>query len=336
MPWLVAVAVAVGGTSSGAFAAPVQPAAANSPASDGPPPPPPPGAMKPPPPPPGAMKPPPPAKPKVGPPGVAAIVNGQQIKIDEVKTMAYQHYGSPMLTQLIQSTLVDQEARKLNLSASPAEIQAKIAEVKTQIESRGPGQTLESALKTAHMTMADLRSLYRTRVLIEKLADRRVKPTKMLHLRHILIMTANPAGSPDVKPHTEDEAKAIFQKVQDDIKAGKSWDELVTTYSEDKQTNSKEKAGDLGVVGPNTGFDQDFMKGANALKTGEISKEPIKSVYGIHIVKLESTSSDAKGAEKDLYKIPMDQDRQQQQGMMQQTILKELQDKAKIDNFIDQ
>jgi hypothetical protein len=331
--------MAISSGASGAFAAPASNPAAKTVAVAQNPPPRSPGMSNPgappPPPPPGAMTPPAPPKPKIGPPGVAAMVNGEKITIAAVKDMTYQQHGSEALQTLIRTALIDQEAKKENVTATSAEIAVKIQDVKKRIES-APGRTLESELKRAHMTMDDLRKLYKGQVEMEKMAAKREKPSHMVHIRHILIYTANPAGTADIKPHTDAEAKTIAAQVESDMKAGVKWEDLVTKYSEDKQTNSKDKAGDLGVVGKTSPFDQDFMNGVMKLNPGQTSTEPIKSIYGYHFVKVESSSDTATGAEKDLYKTAMDQDKQMQLQQAEQSLMQDIQQKAKIDNFIDQ
>ena len=90
-----------------------------------------------------------------------------------------------------------------------------------------------------------------------------------VHARHILI---------------SGDADELAQKIISDLKAGASFDVLAREYSQDP--GSKTNGGDLGEF-PRGVMVADFEKAAFALeKPGDIS-EPVKSQFGIHIIKLE-------------------------------------------------
>ncbi|MBQ7561482.1 MAG: peptidylprolyl isomerase [Synergistaceae bacterium] len=95
-----------------------------------------------------------------------------------------------------------------------------------------------------------------------------MQPEKV-HARHILI---------------SGDADELAQKIIADLKAGASFDVLAREYSQDP--GSKNNGGDLGEF-PRGVMVADFEKAAFALKNpGDIS-EPVKSQFGIHIIKLE-------------------------------------------------
>ncbi|WP_165445244.1 peptidylprolyl isomerase [Bacilliculturomica massiliensis] len=78
----------------------------------------------------------------------------------------------------------------------------------------------------------------------------------------------------------EDLANEIYDKIMN----GADFGEMAAEYGTD---GTKDNGGSLGVLSeddPN--YDADFMKGAFALKSGEVSK-PVKSRYGYHLIKME-------------------------------------------------
>ncbi|MBQ7578365.1 MAG: peptidylprolyl isomerase [Synergistaceae bacterium] len=96
-----------------------------------------------------------------------------------------------------------------------------------------------------------------------------MQPEKV-HARHILI---------------SGDADELAAKIIADLKAGASFDVLAKEYSLDP--GSKANGGDLGEF-PRGVMVPDFEKAAFALKNpGDIS-EPVKSQFGLHIIKLEA------------------------------------------------
>lgn len=350
-PWSVAVALMLGATATISTAqiaraqdAPAagnpQPAApAQQPAAPAPPPPPqmaPPPNMRP-------MRPgmgqpmmpppPPPAKPLIGPPGVAATVNGQNISEDAVRDMAYKTQGPRVIDTMITNLIIDQEAKKQHLTATPADITAKINEMRQQVKGQFPGQSLEVLVVNSGHTMDELRDNLKTRVELEKLVGKDLKAPRAVHVRHILIRTEN-VGAPDpnTKVHTEAEAKDILTKIRADLKAGKSFADEAKEYTEDP--SGKANGGDLPIVLPNSPLDPAFLEASLKLKKGEVTQEPVKSVYGLHLIECDSTSEDPTPVDKPLFEQAQSNYKTQQLSMQIQTYVQTLKAKAKIANYI--
>ena len=73
-------------------------------------------------------------------------------------------------------------------------------------------------------------------------------------------------------------------EAQDLLKAlqqGKSFADLAKKFS---RCSSAQQGGDLGVVAIHR-LDEDFADAAMALKPGEISKSPVRTKFGYHIIK---------------------------------------------------
>ncbi len=62
------------------------------------------------------------------------------------------------------------------------------------------------------------------------------------------------------------------------------------TFNEAAREHSLDKAGRSGLLGwkRRDELDQDFWAGALAVPVGEYTKEPVKTQYGYHLIKVES------------------------------------------------
>ncbi|MCS5711723.1 SurA N-terminal domain-containing protein [Candidatus Berkiella aquae] len=99
-----------------------------------------------------------------------------------------------------------------------------------------------------------------------------------VHIAHILISLPKDADEKATK-----EANTKVEEIQKRLKAGESFETLAKEFSDDKE--SAKVGGDLAWLTPGEMF-PDFEKAAFALdKTGQVS-EPLKTQYGIHIIKL--------------------------------------------------
>ncbi len=130
--------------------------------------------------------------------------------------------------------------------------------------------TYLSNLKGFGITDTFIRKTFENQLLRSKLMEeitRDIDPlAEQVWARHILVAT-------------EDEAL----KVLDELKAGKDFKELASTYSTDP--GSKDNAGDLGWFGKGR-MVPEFEEAAFALaKVGDLS-QPVQSVHGWHIIQL--------------------------------------------------
>ena len=93
-----------------------------------------------------------------------------------------------------------------------------------------------------------------------------IKPEDEIRARHILVKT-------------EEEAKAIIK----DLDAGKDFIEIAKEKSTDP---NKSEGGDLGYFGKGR-MVPEFEAAAFALEKGAYSKEPVKTQFGFHVIKIE-------------------------------------------------
>lgn len=102
----------------------------------------------------------------------AAVVNGQVVPKGDLTRRLIQSYGDDTTQQLVDETLIFQEARKENVQISQAEINTKISDLEKQI----PGG-LDAALKDRKMDRTDLDRLIRLQIIKEKILGKDIKVT---------------------------------------------------------------------------------------------------------------------------------------------------------------
>ena len=256
------------------------------------------------------------------PAGVAAMVNGYAITTAYLDRIYQTQYPEPieesnedqvmvqrldLLGRLITSEIMWQQAEKLGLTATDADID-------TEVNKRRAPYTkdeFDKKLAERHMTMEDLRAQLRRELTINKLINREItshiiitdnevanfynankamfnpaEPT--VHMAQILV-TPNP--DPNVrnlknsKAQNANEAKAKIQDIMRRLQQGEDFNMLAQSYSEDP--SSAPNGGDMGFV-PAASLDKlppEVRKTIDAIQPGSIS--PIIAMGdGYRIVKV--------------------------------------------------
>ncbi len=109
---------------------------------------------------------------------------------------------------------------------------------------------------------------------------------KQYRARHILLKLAQNAGEADEKKVLEKAKKIIA-----DIKSGAKFEDLAKQYSEDEV--SKVRGGDLDYFSEGR-MVKPFEEAVKKLKDGEITEEPVRTIFGYHIIKMEGTKEAVK------------------------------------------
>lgn len=239
----------------------------------------------------------------VGRMGSAVITRDEMLKALE------EWYGPQVVEDLISLKIVEQEAKKYGVTATKAEIDQRYNEAIDGMRARvPPGADVYVELAKQGWTRPHMEAVLKRALLLEKLVARTVRDTDFIQARHVLIQPQMPAITPDqnvsaeerqklfveARAKAEDEAKAKAQKVYEELKAGKDFAEAAKEYSDDR--SNKDKGGDLGAFARGM-MVKEFEDAAFALKPGEIS-EPVKTVYGWHIIKVEKLGKDIPAVEK--------------------------------------
>lgn len=103
---------------------------------------------------------------------VAAVVNGQPISRLEVVEQSEKQSGKTTLDTLVRDALIEQEAKKENVSVSDSEVNSEISTLSNNLKKQG--QTLDQVLQTQGMTEDDLRNLIRLDKLVQIMVSKNV------------------------------------------------------------------------------------------------------------------------------------------------------------------
>jgi hypothetical protein len=142
--------------------------------------------------------------------------------------------------------------------------------------------------------MEELRSDFRQDIERTQLAIGEVQPIHMVHA-HIILARANPASASDA----DRAAQAQIAAIQDQLKAGKRFEDLAVQYC---VPDDPSKSGDMGIIYPYMpGVDTDLANAACLLKKGEISSQPIRTYDGYALLEVISDSDNHPGDEDAAY-----------------------------------
>lgn len=245
--------------------------------------------------------------PKSGADPVVAKVNGETIRRSEVletqKQLPPQYRNLPLeqiypllLDEMIDSRLATAEARRLKLQNDP-EVKRRIVNAEDQI----------------------LRDAYFNREVTKILTDQELRK------RYDEIVAAMPKQEEIRARHivvkTTEEAEAVIKQLQ----AGGDF----ATIAKEKSTDgSKDEGGDLGYFNKGDVVPA-FWAAADALKPGEITKTPVETEFGWHVIQVEDR--------RPVQPPPFDSVREQLYNQLSRQViadeLEKLRSKAKVQRF---
>ncbi|WP_449230498.1 peptidylprolyl isomerase [Azospirillum doebereinerae] len=210
-----------------------------------------------------------PAAPAVADP-VVARVNGEELHRSDVSRMIAQlpPQVQQMPVEMIYPAVIDQlVSGKLVAAAGYKDKLADSAEVKDEIK-----RAEERAVQRAY---------------IQKEVKARITP-KAMDDAYQAFLKQNPPQEEVKAAHIlvekEDEAKAIIAQ----LKKGGDFAKLAKEKSKDAAAAAQ--GGDLGYFTKDA-MVEPFANAAFAMKPGEVSKEPVKTQFGYHIIKVEEKRS---------------------------------------------
>lgn len=250
---------------------------------------------------------------------VVAVVNDDIILKTELEQLAGTEYRGPDLStpegkrewadtkrkaldQIVDSKLMEQQARELKLAVSPEEIDRAVQQVKDQ--NHLDDATFTDALKQQGLTMAGYRKMLREQILRLKVINtavrarvsvgddevrafyqqnaRQMSGDRQAHLRQILI--ALPEGA---TPAEVEAKKQVATKVTELARGGTQFAELAKQYSDDEAT--KEAGGDLGYIGKGV-LVESLDDAVAAMEPGDI-RGPLRTDRGWVVLQLVDRKS---------------------------------------------
>jgi len=204
-----------------------------------------------------------------------------------------------VLKQLIDEKLLLQEVREKGLEPSSKEVQQEIKMIKDNFETEGQFKRFLAANGVNEPQLEDyVKKQLAIQKLVEEITadvtvtgeevkqyyqenkDRFTEPEQR-KVRHILIgFEGNDLGTERSQMDAKVEAIRLLEK----IKEGADFAQLAKEKSEDP--GSKDNGG-LYTVTRGGGFAKEFEDAVFSLSEGQVTPEPVKTMFGYHIIKLE-------------------------------------------------
>lgn len=205
--------------------------------------------------------------------GVAAVVNGEKITVAEIRDaykanpqlkgrVSFNDFYNKALDGFISGKIVYQEAVKAKVTDTP-EYKAQLALAKQEL-ARKIYLEQQVAKKVTDKDVKKLYDEYKTTF----------KSEKEVKAKHILVPS-------------KDKADEVIAK----LKKGGDFDKLAKEYS-------KEPA-ELGYFTKRV-MVPEFANAAFSMKKGEVSKAPVKTQFGYHVIKVEDIRDSKPMAQKDI------------------------------------
>lgn len=231
-----------------------------------------------------------------------ATVDGEKITEGELNNLLQSQYGASALDSLITNKIVELEAKKLDITVSDKEIEE---EYKTYTESYGGEDALLETMANYNMTKEDIEKDIETYLLTLKVMEDYIDVTD----EDVKAYYEENKESFDTEAQVEAshilvEDEATANEVIEKLNAGEDFAELAKEYSTD--TASAENGGELGYFSSGQ-MVEEFEKAAFAMNVGEVSKTPVKTEHGYHIIKV----TDKKDAEESTYETAKEEARKQ-------------------------
>jgi len=248
---------------------------------------------------------------------VVARVNGEKImraelnkKVEEIKSglksQGFDFEGEQgkeilerveeeALNQLINETLLMQEAEKQGVIASDKKVQEQLRQIKEQFGE----ENFKKLLEEQNLSEGDLAEQLRLQISADALFNKMTGDIKVdkqeartffdenkrdfeqLKVAHILISVA-----PDASKEEEESAKQRAVDLISKLKEGADFSSLAKAHSQDPQSAKNGGVMDMYFTRRDPFLMEEFIRGAFELGPGEFSKEPVRTAYGYHIIKV--------------------------------------------------
>jgi foldase protein PrsA len=205
----------------------------------------------------------------------------------KVGTPAYTQLRDQAVSFLVQEDELQQEGKKLGVTVTQKDVDARLAQIKKSYGAK----KFAAALKGAHITVPEYEQYSLEPTLLgEKLQNKVTSDVKITKSAAKQYYDKNKTAftTPETREvrHILVNSKSLAQQIETKLKNGGDFAKLAKQYSKD--TTSAQQGGKLCVAhGGSSGACQQtvppFDKASFDLKTHEIS-QPVKSVYGYHII----------------------------------------------------
>jgi foldase protein PrsA len=221
-----------------------------------------------------------------------ATVNGDKITEQQLADKLIKQYGADAVSRMIDEKLVEQEAKKKNITVTQADVDAEIKKIKAQFSSE---EQFQGALKQAGYTLADLEADQKFRIYLTKLLEPTLDTSdatlKKYFDENLAQFDKREVNSRHILVATEAEAKAI--KAQ--LDAGADFTKLAKEKSTDPSVATN--GGEMGFNARGKMVPEYDNVVFNQAK-GTIS-QPFQTQYGWHVAQTIDIKGEAPNFEKE-------------------------------------
>ncbi|HEU0303977.1 MAG TPA: SurA N-terminal domain-containing protein [Gaiellaceae bacterium] len=208
-------------------------------------------------------------------------LEAQGQKIPAAGSQEYQAFQQNALQYLVQRAQFDQQAEKLGVKVTEAEVDERVERVVTQFFG-GSEEKYREALDKQNITDEQVRDELRATLVSEKIFDKVGDSAKVTDAEIKAYYESHPElyVQPPARKvrHILVDSKALADDIHAQLRAGGDFGALAKKHSKD---SSKDVGGELTIRKGETV--PQFEKVALALKVNEISK-PVKTRFGWHVI----------------------------------------------------
>ena len=220
-----------------------------------------------------------------------ATVNDEVITEGELNHLLQSQYGPSTLDALITNKIVELEADKLGITLTEEEIQEEYDEY---AQAYGGEEALLKAFESYNLTKEDIIKDIKIYLLTLKVMEDYIGITDE-DVKTYFEENKDSFSTPEQveASHILVEDEATAKEVINKLNAGEDFATLAKEYSTDK--SNAENGGALGFFGRGE-MVEEFGNAAFAMNVGDVSKEPVKTEFGYHIIKV-TDKTEAKEAD---------------------------------------
>lgn len=260
-----------------------------------------------------------------------AVVNGEAITWDELDRDLELRYGEEATQGLIVVTLVEQEAERRKVVATPAEVVAELRRAREQIQAGD----FEGAVRQQFGTVAAFREQLRVNILLRKMLQDRVQITEP-QLQAFYAENRQQFAAPQVvrlvrvATDTEQQAVAAARELR---RGGRA--EAVARKHGSKEGERASQSGDLGFL-PVLQLPPELAAAAAGLEPKGVSEPIVLPGGGFAVLRLEARrggTAPPLASIKERVRLEL---RDRQIGQLSGEFVQQLREKAKVTNQFEQ
>lgn len=216
-----------------------------------------------------------------------ALPPGTDFKTEKDRNI-YFDMRKQVIQDIVLSKYILAEAEKQKIEFTDAQIDQEIEKVKAN-NFRNNEEAFQKALKKNNFTIPKLKEIIKERNIVKMVMDKLIAENVKISDKDITDLYNSKKDTEFVVKESIDAAhilvkdEKIANAVLAEVAAGKNFDELAKKYSIDP--GSKDKGGQLGFFRREGDMVPEFAKAAWALENGAVTKKPVKTQFGFHIIK---------------------------------------------------